>query len=708
MILRFLREKAAWLLSGFLLLALLSFILGDFLVGRKGVSQHSETDDAIVGQIDNRIISYTEFNDLVTRTINNQKATNPNPVGDTTLNEAILYTDVVQTIWKKLLNETLISKATSDMGISVDKDELFDMVEGNHIDPEVKQFFGVDPNSTIDVNIIRNFINQLSLPASANLRQTWKQFEYYLVNKRLTNKYINLLSNSVFVNSLEAKSRNDFYNTKADLDYIMIDYDYLKDSINVSNKELQDYYNVHKNRFKNDEEIRNVNYAVLNILPSQEDSLKIKNALTELVPKFQHTNQDSLFASINSDYNQHLVLYSKKDAIGANVANNLFNAKKNSVYGPYLDGNTYKLAKLIYTDALYSEVKIKHILFSANEPLEKVNGILNDIKNKKQNFQDAAKAFSIDSSSKTNGGEIGWLNLDMPIPESIKDNCFKKHSPDLQVVKSNLGIHIIEIIGRRDLSQKAKIAYVTKAINASQATRDAHFTKIKNALSELNTTKDMKTVAHKYGLQYFNNEKIKPWGPYNNLNDPNSHIETYKYRKLIQWIFKAKKGDLSPAVEENDSYAIAEVIGIDKKGFEPFNEVQKDIKSIVTKEKKYNSLVKYINTYLQNNNVSLADVSKHFNAPIKKGYSLSMLSDNYELYGAIIGSKTQKLSKAVKGNNGVYIFYTNNKQTNNQDDISSNLLHTQQVNFNLEVLIKDMLKVLETNRKIKDNRVMLL
>lgn len=707
MILRFLREKAAWLLSGFLLLALLSFILGDFLVGRKGVSRHSETDDSIIGQIDNRIISYTEFNDLVTGTINRQKALNPNPVGDTTLNGAILYTDVVQAIWNKLLSETLINKATTDMGMSVDKDELFDMVEGNHIDPEVKQFFGVDPNSNIDVNIIRNFINQLSLPASANLRQTWKQFEYYLVNKRLTNKYINLLSNSVFINSLEAQSRSDFYNTKADLDYVMINYDYLKDPVNVSTSDLQDYYSIHKNRFKNDQEIRNVNYAVLNIVPSQEDSLKIKNALIELVPKFQHTNQDSLFASINSDYNQQLVVYSKKDALGANIANNLLRAKKNSVYGPYLDGNTYKLAKLIYTDALYSEVNIKHILFNANEPLEKVNTILNDIKNKKQNFEDAAKAFSIDSSSKTNGGEVGWVSLDMPIPESIKDNCFKQHSPNLQVVKSNLGIHIIEITDRRDLSQKAKIAYVTKSINASQATRDAYFTKIKNALAEIDRTKDIKAVAYKYGLQYFDDEKIKPWGPHNNLNDTNSHIETYKYRKLIQWIFKAKNGDISPVVEENDAYSIAQVIGIDKKGIEPFDKVQNDIKSIVTKEKKFDALVKYVNTYLQNTNLSLQDVSKHFNTPIKKGYNISMVADNYELYGAIIGNKVQKLSKATKGNNAVYIFYTNNKQIDNAP-VSLNLLQTQQVNFNSEVLIKDMLKVLETNIKIKDNRAMLL
>ncbi|NEN76113.1 peptidylprolyl isomerase [Pelistega sp. NLN82] len=88
------------------------------------------------------------------------------------------------------------------------------------------------------------------------------------------------------------------------------------------------------------------------------------------------------------------------------------------------------------------EYKVSHILVKDEE---KAKSLFNDINAKKVSFTDAAKKDSIDPSSAKNGGDLGWSNLDIYIPEFSQAVLAAKKGEITEPVKSQYGYHIIKV-----------------------------------------------------------------------------------------------------------------------------------------------------------------------------------------------------------------------------------------------------------------------
>lgn len=94
----------------------------------------------------------------------------------------------------------------------------------------------------------------------------------------------------------------------------------------------------------------------------------------------------------------------------------------------------------------YDEVKAAHILVSSQAT---ANKILNLIKAKKITFSEAAKKYSKDTASATNGGELGWFTRTQMVPQ-FSDAAFNaKVGQIVGPIQTRYGWHLIDVEGKK-------------------------------------------------------------------------------------------------------------------------------------------------------------------------------------------------------------------------------------------------------------------
>ena len=103
------------------------------------------------------------------------------------------------------------------------------------------------------------------------------------------------------------------------------------------------------------------------------------------------------------------------------IVNILFNLNKNQTYGPYLDGDYFKISRML-DKKIGGNVRASHILIaydgsrdsspqitrSKSDAKEEANRILKLAKKNPDSFSSLAFEFS-DGPSKSNGGDLGFF-----------------------------------------------------------------------------------------------------------------------------------------------------------------------------------------------------------------------------------------------------------------------------------------------------------
>src|SRR5690606_35992006 len=110
-----------------------------------------------------------------------------------------------------------------------------------------------------------------SLPATHEARQQWEVLLRNVIDERLSTKYTNLISNSIYVTSLEAETDFNNRNRLANFEYVLLDYSEVPDStVTITEQDYREYYNENKGVFKNPEETRSLEYVVFDASPTTQ------------------------------------------------------------------------------------------------------------------------------------------------------------------------------------------------------------------------------------------------------------------------------------------------------------------------------------------------------------------------------------------------------------------------------------------------------
>lgn len=135
-------------------------------------------------------------------------------------------------------------------------------------------------------------------------------------------------------------------NAIASVSYVYVPYTSVSDStVKVTDDEIMNYAKKHKKEFERDEETRSISYVTFDAAASAKDSATVYNSLNEIKSDFTNTTDvKSFIAKTGSDmpYNDG---YINKSEIKQKAIDSIAKLSVGQVYGPYLDGDKYVLAK---------------------------------------------------------------------------------------------------------------------------------------------------------------------------------------------------------------------------------------------------------------------------------------------------------------------------------------------------------------------------
>jgi peptidyl-prolyl cis-trans isomerase D len=650
-IMGFLRERFGKIVAIAIGLALFLFIATEVIQYGKSYFNGSASD---VGEVDGDKVKKEDFDKKVDQSIANYKQRYNQSTVDP---QATSF--LQENTWNQVVSLMVIQKEIDKLGLAVGVDETQDMISGPNPNQMVLQNFANQQTGQLDRSALNEFLGKLRVAKSDDpIRASWAGFVNQMIDNKKAEKYMAIVKNGLYVNSLDAKDDYEAKNRLVNFKYVSLDYATIPDNkVTLTDADYQSYYDDHKNQFKNQQELRSFDYVALDASPSKDDSAVVKEQVAKLLPDFKASTNDSLFVAINAETKAPLV-FQKKGQMDPKIDSIMINAPKGFVYGPYFSNGSYKLAKLIESRVGPDSVKARHILLSTQadglpKTLAKADSLRKLIQSGKKTFAELAPMNSIDKGSAVKGGDLGTFGRGAMIP-AFEDAVFNGQKGEFKIVTSSYGVHLIEILDQKGSSKVVKVAVVDKPLEASSKTKSAAYSKAQAFLGSL-TKDNFDDEVKKAGLTKKTAEDV------NGLASSGGGLDDI--RDLVRWAFKADKGDFSDQVyEPGNEYVIARLSQIKPKGILPLDAVKKQIMPQVLNIAKAKQLTPKFDSAL-NGASSIEQVGQKVGAPVTPVQNVVFANpivpgsaQENKLIGAMFGSQVNKLSKPIEGDKAVYVY----------------------------------------------------
>ena len=92
-----------------------------------------------------------------------------------------------------------------------------------------------------------------------------------------------------------------------------------------------------------------------------------------------------------------------------------------------------------------------------------------------QDFGFIAQNFSDDQTSAIKGGELGWF-AEGQMVEIFNEVCFTSEIDDLNIIETQFGVHLVQVMNKSRATQKYKLAYIDRNVSASTETYNNYYT----------------------------------------------------------------------------------------------------------------------------------------------------------------------------------------------------------------------------------------
>ncbi len=698
------RDKGAWIVFGIIALALVAFILQDAALRKGNLFSNSNT----IGSVNGEKIDRADFQNQISffESVSKQR------------NQEMPPGMLNGQVWNYVVQQTLLKQEISKLGIGFTSRELADVLFGQNPPQWMQQQF-TDPKTGIfDAAAARQQFNQIKKnPDDPRVQQIQKQFIDPTIQQTLFSKYSSLLSEAAYVPKWMAEKTNADNNSVAKASFVFVPYSTISDSaVKVSDDEINAYVKNHSELYKRDDETRTVQYVSFSEAPNAADSVSVRDALTALKPAFASTTDVASFVvSKNSDVVYNGSYTTKKDLKDA-AADTITKLRDGEVYGPYLNGGDYELAKLIGKRMVPDSVKVRHILIKTEDQGKQV---LPDSVAKKRidsistaiahgaSFDSMVQKYSDDPGSKGTHGEYDFpYSQFKTISKEFAETAFYDPIGTKKTVKvanqQYAGYHYIEVLSQKNMQDAYNVAYIAKPINASSETINNASSAAAQFASASKDPKSFDATAKKDKLTPVTSQEIKK-------EDYSLSMMGGENRDLIRWIFKNSVGDVSDPVELGDQYIVAMITSVDKKGLPSAKAARPLVENFVRNEKKAQTI---INTKMKGN--TLDEVAKNAGASVQNSDSLTFQSPAIpnlgfepKLLGAAFNkSLTSKISSPVAGTSGVFVV-----KSNGVTALASSGLPIEQVQSNLKRQLQQqqqssggVFEALRKNASVTDNR----
>jgi len=650
-------RKRSWLLVVVIVVGMLAFILGDTLSRGGGA-----IEQAAIAKVNGEEITSLDYQQMVEaefdKTNKAFQALNGQPAPSS------MKQQLTETYLSQYLNQQMFQAEYDKLGIEVTDEEFNDLLQGNNVNGQLYEPYGFFLGP--DRKFSRDSMNRL-LPAY--LQNPGFQFFFENIigeqaeKSQLQNKYFNMLEKGLYVTSYEAKKSFEANGNTVNFDFVHAPFSSVTiDEAGVTESDMRAYYAEHKNekRYEQKDKI-SFQFVEFEITPSEDDLFAAREYLQDRVELFKEAKNDTAFVVNNSD--------SKNTDFGAGnfpseIDSIVNNAENGDVIGPYRDGDYFKISKVL-KNSYKKEAEVRHILLGNNEypnqelQQERADSLVKALKRSRRGFEDAVEKFSTDLGSKEKGGKYEWFDEKTMVPEFTKVS-FEEPVGTITQTRTQFGIHIIEVLGRRQSEAKELVvATVDSEIRRSRQTINSVRDKALEFITSFdkNNVSDsaFRSAATKVGLAVTPADDIL-------ITQKDMPEFGTNFEQVKKWAFSKNtdEGDISDELVFERTVAVGHLLRRSKAGTPSWEDLSQSLKNSVEYEVMNEKKAEILKGRMTG--ATIEEIAGQVKATVMSAENVTLAGSNItnignepSVVGTAFGMEVNATSKPVVGNSGVFV-----------------------------------------------------
>ena len=320
-------------------MALFAFVISGVFTSNGGFSSNKP-----IGEINGEEIDFEIFNMMVEQA--------QTVYGLNTIN-------AVNFAWNQGVKNQSLIQELDKLGIDAGKNQLEQIISSDEsivLNPLFQNEIGL-----FDFNKFSNYIAQLKT-SNPTIYNSWKLQEENIISLAKQKIYFDLIKSSVIYTNVESNIQYHLENDKVNIEYLRIPYELVPDSlIKIKDSEINSYVRNRKDVYEIGAS-KKVEFVYVPDTASDIDINNIRTNLEQLKDGFNQLNQITNsteyvegFSSVK-DYSEFIDIYSEvawdsiyktKQELSSDFSDILYGLNVGQVFGPYQDGNFYKITRMI-------------------------------------------------------------------------------------------------------------------------------------------------------------------------------------------------------------------------------------------------------------------------------------------------------------------------------------------------------------------------
>ena len=584
-------------------------------------------------------------------------------------------TQLVNTVYDQEVRNAILNQQFEDLGIAIESDQIVEYVKNSPGYAQIPDF--QDENGIFNGAVFKSAIADWKVNDPLRY-DAWLQDEKNIMQAAKEQMYFNFIKAGSGATLNEGKFDYNLANNKVDIQYVRVPYTSIADStIIVTKKEIEAYVKEHKEDFKQDK-ARDIRFVFFEEKPSLEDENAVKNSLLALIEdkvdqgedstyvekRFRNTTDMAAFLDRNSDSKYDTIFRAKKE-LPAVAADSIMALQKGAIYGPYRDGDSFKIAKMMARKPNGS-VKASHILIvyegaeRANPEIKRTKKeaeaeakkILAEAKKKDAVFTNLARDNS-DGPSASKGGDLGYFQEGV-MTDKFNDFCFANKVGTIGLVETDFGYHIIKVDDKEDI---VKVATLSREIEASEETVNTLFTDAtKFEMASIDAeANDFSDIAKE------SNYSVRPVNKIKEMDENLPGLSSQ--RAVVQWAFNSDTGvGEIKRFDTASGYVVVQLTKKYKEGLMASEDASATALPKIRKDRKAAQII------AANKGKSLADLASANNVTVSNASALTVKSPTIPgagreplVVGSAFGLEEGNSSSLLQGETGVFMLKVTKK-----------------------------------------------
>ena len=660
------RQRSLFLIL-IIALALFSFVLTDLFKNSDALFGASQD---VVATVNGKNINRNAF---MSKVENVQRQLGPNATSTTAMNR----------VYDQEVRRVVMETQFDELGLTVEEAQMRDLLKQNFSSYEdFQNEAGMFSEAKLNefVANLKEIAPEPAVLGNFQIRYSdWVNNEENIALSAKERAYYNLVKAGVNATLNEAEVDYKLENFTRDLRYVQIPYSTIADSlVEVTKADIKAYMSKDKKKYEV-EESRDIRYVHFKEEPSLEDEKNLRAEFDTYINGkvvFENGQNDTIraFAEVKPDNIGEYVSYTansevdyvdsfvKKSTLPDVAADSIFNLNVGEIYGPYQDSGVMKLTKLVAERQLPDSAKVRHILIphigassaapdvtkTEAEARETADSVLAIVRADRSKFPELVTLLSSDLGSVENGGVYDF-HPSTQMVKPFSDFEFQNEVGDIDVVQTQFGFHVIEILDQKGSSRAVKVATIAKEIEPSVETIDNVFTeasKFELALQD----GEFQEIATE------NDYTVRPVNSIKILDENIPGLGSQ--RPIVRWAFEegTKVGSYKRFSVPGGGYAVVQVTNKTDKGLMAPESASASVLAEIRKEKKADIIREKVSgTTLEEVNQTEGAKMNTAAAVNMKTPTLSGAGSEPKVVGTAFGLNEGETSGLINGKSGVFM-----------------------------------------------------